>query len=392
MFSSRTNWNLTPNELSLLAAEKRKRGETILDLTESNPTRCGFLLESLLLESLSTPQAALYDPQPRGLASARQSIAAWYAGRGTIVDPENVLLTSGTSEAYSHIFRLLCNTGDSILVPKPSYPLFDYLCRLHDIEAFHYHLRYDGEWHIDVESLHDAVSKSTRAILLVHPNNPTGSYVTNDERVKIVDFARRHELAVIVDEVFLDFALSTNERRSGSFAAERGVLTFSLNGISKLLALPQMKLAWIAVSGSEASSKEAIGRLEVIADTYLSVGTPIQLALPELLKAGPSITEKITARIRQNYRHIRSMIGESSLVSLLTTEGGWNAIVRLPNMMSDEAWALRLLKDCNVLVHPGHFFEISRNVCVVISLLPQESVFSEGIAGILQAVDTLSKH
>jgi len=392
MFSSRTNWNLTPNELSLLAAEKRKRGETILDLTESNPTRCGFLLESLLLESLSTPQAALYDPQPRGLASARQSIAAWYAGRGTIVDPENVLLTSGTSEAYSHIFRLLCNAGDSILVPKPSYPLFDYLCRLHDIEAFHYHLRYDGEWHIDVESLHDAVSKSTRAILLVHPNNPTGSYVTNDERVKIVDFARRHELAVIVDEVFLDFALSTNERRSGSFAAERGVLTFSLNGISKLLALPQMKLAWIAVSGSEASSKEAIGRLEVIADTYLSVGTPIQLALPELLKAGPSITEKITARIRQNYRHIRSMIGESSLVSLLTTEGGWNAIVRLPNMMSDEAWALRLLKDCNVLVHPGHFFEISRNVCVVISLLPQESVFSEGIAGILQAVDTLSKH
>ena len=392
MFSSRTNWNLTPNELSLLAAEKRKRGETILDLTESNPTRCGFLLEPPYLQSLSTPRAALYDPQPRGLASARQAIAAWYAGRGTIVDPENVFLTSGTSEAYSHIFRLLCNAGDSILVPKPSYPLFDYLCKLHDVEAIHYHLRYDGEWHIDVESLHDAVSKSTRAILLVHPNNPTGSYVTNDERVKIVDFARRHELAVIVDEVFLDFALSTNERRSGSFAAERGVLTFSLNGISKLLALPQMKLAWIAVSGSEASSKEAIGRLEVIADTYLSVGTPIQLALPELLKAGPSITEKITARIRQNYRHIRSMIGESSLVSLLTTEGGWNAIVRLPNMMSDEAWALRLLKDCNVLVHPGHFFEISRNVCVVISLLPQESVFSEGIAGILQAVDTLSKH
>lgn len=392
MFSSRTNWNLTPNELSLLAAEKRKRGEIILDLTESNPTKCGFLLESPLLESLSTPQAALYDPQPRGLASARQAIAAWYAGRDTIVDPESVFLTSGTSEAYSHVFRLLCNAGDSILVPKPSYPLFDYLCRLHDIEAFYYHLRYDGEWHIDFESLHDAVSKSTRAILLVHPNNPTGSYITNDERVKIVDFARRHDLALIVDEVFLDFELSTNERRSGSFAAERGVLTFSLNGISKLLALPQMKLAWIAVSGSEASLKEAIGRLEVIADSYLSVGTPIQLALPELLKAGPSITEKITARIRHNYRHIRSMIGESSLVSLLTTEGGWNAIVRLPNMMSDEAWALRLLKDCNVLVHPGHFFEIGRNVCVVISLLPQESVFSEGIAGIFQAVDTVSKH
>jgi alanine-synthesizing transaminase len=391
MFSSRTNWNLTLNELSLLAAEKRNRGETILDLTESNPTRCGFLLEPSLLQSLSTAQSIHYDPQPRGLASARQSIAAWYASRGTIVDPESVFLTSGTSEAYSHVFRLLCNAGDSILVPKPSYPLFDYLCKLHDIEAIHYHLRYDDEWHIDVESLHDAVDKSTRAILLVHPNNPTGSYVTNDERVKLVEFARRHELALIVDEVFLDFGLSVSDRRSRSFAAERGVLTFSLNGISKLLALPQMKLAWLAVSGSDALLKQAISRLEVVADTYLSVGTPIQLALPELLKEGPSITRRIMDRIRHNYQHIGSMIDESSLVSLLTTEGGWNAILRLPNTMSDDAWALRLLKDCNVLVHPGHFFEISQNACVVISLLPHESVFSDGIAGILKAVDALSK-
>jgi alanine-synthesizing transaminase len=384
MFSRRTDWNLAPNDLTKLLEEKRSRGTPIVDLTESNPTRCGFSYSSRILESLADPSALQYDPDPRGTSSARKSIADYYHRKGIPVTPEAIILTASTSEAYTYLFTLLCDAGESVLVPKPSYPLFDYLCRLNDVEAVHYRLRYDDEWHIDFDSLRENVDSTTRAVLLVNPNNPTGSYAKKNERDKLVDFARRHELALIVDEVFFDYPIVERDDWYGSFAAEGGVTTFTLNGISKMLGLPQMKLAWLTLSGSAEVVRSACDQLEIIADTYLSVGTPIQRALPKLL-ADSTVTDEIRERIRSNHRSLHSRLaGQSG--SLLSTEAGWSAIVRLPNVASDDAWALQVLKNCNVLVHPGHFFEIEQESCIVLSLLPAEAMFLDGITKITKYV------
>ena len=385
MFSSRTNWNLTPNALSQLLAEKRKRGEQILDLTESNPTRCGFSYNPELLQALSSERSFQYEPDPHGLLSARKAIAEYYSRRATLVDPSNLFLSASTSEAYSHLFRLLCNAGESVLVPKPSYPLFDYLCALNDVEVRHYRLMYDDEWRIDFESIRAAIDPSTKVLLLVHPNNPTGSFVKNQEKEKILELVQRHGLALIADEVFSEYSLTESEGQYESFASEGRSLIFTLNGISKLLGMPQMKLAWITVSGESGVVRNAMGRLEVICDTYLSTGTPIQRALPFFLEDGRRVTDQISKRIKANYHSLRSMTAQSP-VSLFNAEGGWNAIVQFPRIMSDDAWALRILKECNVLLHPGHFFEIEQEACFVMSLLPEESIFSNGIGRVLEYV------
>jgi alanine-synthesizing transaminase len=385
MFSSRTDWNFLSNDLTKLLEEKRSSGTPIIDLTESNPTRCGFAYRSHILEPLANPESLHYSPDPRGALSARESIAEYYRRKGATVNPREVFLTASTSEAYSYLFTLLCNNGDSVLVPKPSYPLFDYLCRLNDVQATHYRLHYDDEWRVDLGSLEENVDSSTRAMLVVNPNNPTGSYIKRDERTKIIDFVNKHDLALIVDEVFFDFPVADKGRECASFVAELGAPTFVLNGISKLLGLPQMKLAWFTVAGSEAFIQKASERLEIIADTYLSVATPIQRALPALLADG-SITDALQTRIRQNYRTLRTQLAGKS-ASVLNVEGGWNAIVRLPNVITDDACAVRALKDCNVLVHPGHFFEMEQDSCIVLNLLPEEPTFFAGISRVVECIN-----
>lgn len=388
MFSSRTGWNLSPNALQRCLDEMRNNGETILDLTESNPTRCGFTYDTALVEVLASERSLKYEPDPRGLLAARKSIAGYYEEHGSVVDPSNIFITAGTSEAYSHLFRLLCNAGENVLVPKPSYPLFDFLCTLNDVEARYYRLRYTDEWQIDIGSLNDAVDESTRAILLVHPNNPTGSFVKTGEWEELKKIARDRRLALIVDEVFAEFSFEDTRNVHRSFAGDGPPFVFTLNGISKMLGLPQMKLAWITVSGQAGDVKDAAQRLEIICDTYLSAGTPVQHALPMLLREGRSVRDEIRQRIVSNRNALQSMTHGSPL-SLLNTEGGWNAIVKFPRLMSDEAWALRVLKESNVLVHPGHFFEIEEEACTVVSLLPEESTFSSGFHKTLRLVHTI---
>ncbi len=384
MFSSRTNWNLSANALSALVDEKRFRGEQILDLTESNPTHCGFRYDPAVLSALGSEDSLLYEPDSHGLLTARESVAAYYGQSGIRVEPKNIFLTASTSEAYSHLFKLLCDAGDSVLVPRPSYPLFDYLCKLNDVESVSYRLRYADEWYLDRESVREGIDASTKAILLVHPNNPTGSFIKKQEKEWFVDTAIHRGLPLIVDEVFQEYPMSDGQGACGSFSGERDGLVFTLGGISKMLGLPQLKLAWIVLSGTASNVREARNRLEIVLDTFLSVGTPIQQALPALFRDGSSVTRQIQARIQTNQAQLQRVVAGQPF-SLMKTEGGWNAILLLPDICSDDEWAIRFLREHNVLVYPGHFFEIERNSCIVISLLPQESVFSEALSRILDS-------
>jgi len=312
MFSSRTDWDLLPSALSSLLSEKRMKGESIIDLADSNPTRCGIPHTPSSISPEIVRRSAVYEPDPRGLPAARQAIAAWYRSHGRPVDPEQIVLTSSTSEAYSFLLRLLCNVGESIAVPKPGYPLFEYLSRINDVAHRHYRLAYDGEWHIDFGSLGEALEAGVKGMIVVHPNNPTGSYVKVDEAGTIIKLLTAHPAALIVDEVFHSFPFGTSDRRAGSFAGTEDVLTFTVNGLSKLVALPQMKLAWIAVSGPRDLAKPALERLEIICDTYLSVSTPVQHAANGILKQQPLYTSRVRDRVMQNYNDLKRIIGVDS--------------------------------------------------------------------------------
>lgn len=387
-FSNRTNWDTHPTKLASLLQEKQQRGEEIIDLTESNPTRCGFQYNTQsMLDALATRRSLLYEPNPKGLLLARTAIADWYSQHGVTLSAEHLFLTASTSEGYSFLFRLLCNAGDSVLMPKPSYPLLDYLCQLNDVIPQYYSLMYDGEWHIDFERLEKNITEKTRAIILVHPNNPTGSFIKQDERSRIEEFARQHNLPLIVDEVFGSFGFEQDKRRASSFANCEAVVTFTLNGLSKLAGLPQMKLAWIAVRGPEAKQEEALKRLEVITDTYLSVSTPVQQALPSLLKDLPLLTRQILERVRGNYHWLKDTLHSGSAMSLLHCEGGWNAILQLPNTQTDEEWGLKFLRERNILVHPGHLFDMQNTVCIVISLLVKREILASGIQAMREIVE-----
>jgi aspartate/methionine/tyrosine aminotransferase len=301
MFSDRTNWKLTRNRLTEALEEVQARGSRVLDLTLSNPTRAALHFdEPKILESLASSQAMDYDPQPKGLPSARQAVAAYYQTVHGLphFDPEKLILTTSTSEGYSFVFRLLCNPGDELLVPKPSYPLFEFLADLQDVKLIPYPLIYDHGWQMDFPSLQKLVTTRTRAVIVVHPNNPTGSYVQPQEQQSLNEFCREHKLALIADEVFLDYAHNRVPQRS--FAANQDVLTFTLSGVSKISALPQMKVAWIASSGPAAEVEAAQARLEVISDTYLSMNAPIQWALPTLLEQRKSIQQQLLNRVLSN--------------------------------------------------------------------------------------------
>jgi len=387
MFSRRTDWKLAANLFTQAQQEALAQGREVLDLTVSNPTRVGLAYDTeAILSSLADPRAMDYDPQPKGLRSAREAVAAYYHQHEAFdVDPESLVLTTSTSEGYSYVLRLLCNPEDEILVPRPSYPLFEFLAGLSDVELASYPLLYDHGWQIDFPSLYKAVNHRTRAVVVVHPNNPTGSYVKTEERKALNDFCREYKFALLVDEVFLDFALDGAPRPT--FAANQEVLTFTLSGISKICALPQMKLAWIATSGPGEQVNSALARLEIIADTYLSLNAPVQVAAPVLLEQRKSIQPLLIDRLRSNLAELDRQLRAQKTCRRLEVEGGWYAVLRVPATRSDEELAVELLRKQSVLVHPGHFYDLASPGYLVLSLITPPEVFRQGIERVLGAFD-----
>jgi alanine-synthesizing transaminase len=377
MFSDRTRWNLEENRLSCKLVELRASGQTILDLTRSNPTECGFSYDERGIQpALSQPASLLYQPDPRGIKSAREAVSAYYQQQQLYLAADDLILTSGTSEAYSFIFRLLCNPGDEVLIPAPGYPLFDFLADLCDVQLVRYPLLYDHGWQIDFAALAAASSSRTKALIVVHPNNPTGHYASPPEQSKLADFCAQRRIALIADEVFLDFSL--NNSRAQSFVSLDKALTFALSGLSKICGLPQMKLAWIAVSGPSDDKAQALARLEVIADAYLSVGTPVQLATPELLATRGEFQAQVIARVQENLRELDAQLSRQSACNRLLCEGGWAAILRVPATQSDEDLAITLLSKEGVYVHPGHFYDFAQPGHLIVSLIVNEDEFAEG--------------
>src|SRR5579884_2481912 len=383
-FSRRTAWDLACNPLAQAVARAGSDGRRLLDLTESNPTRCGLHYdEQAILRAFSNPGALAYAPEPRGMHSARAAVGAYYAEHGAHLDAGQLLLTTSTSEAYSFLFRLLCDPGESVVVPAPSYPLLEFLATLDDVDLESYELVYHDGWQIDFTSLAAACSSRTRAVMLVHPNNPTGSYVKPHEAEQLNEFCAARRLALIVDEVFLDYALSPppgTGRDVFTFARNREVLTFTLSGLSKIAALPQMKAAWMAVSGPPAQQLAALERLEVIADTFLSMSTPVQLALPHLLEQRRTIVPQLTERVQKNLAELDRRLAAQQAVERLAIEGGWYAVLRIPAAGADDDFAVALVERAGVMVHPGHFYDFRREGYVVVSLITSEDVFAEGIA------------
>ena len=446
-FSDRTNWRLAQNRFTVALDEVRASGAKILDLTVSNPTRAGLHYdERAILSALASPQALDYDPQSKGLLVAREAVRKYYLREHGVrdLDPEQIVLTTSTSEGYSFVFRLLCNAGDELLVPKPSYPLFEFLADLQDVRLVPYPLIYDHGWQMDFPSLEKAVTQRTRGVVVVHPNNPTGSFVSAGEIEMLNGFCREHGLAVIADEVFLDYALNLtadagdgsvgqaapstssgqalgspaersltvvdaagnsrslqapldrhspsqrlgrDDKAFGSFAGNRDVLTFTLSGLSKVVALPQMKVAWVVTSGPHHEVNAAMGRLEVIADTYLSMNAPIQWAVPALLDQRKDIQRQLINRVANNLAELDRQLAEQKSCERLTVEGGWYAVLRVPVTRSDEELAIELVREKSVLVHPGHFYDFPSDGYLVLSLITPEAEFSEGVEAVLMRLN-----
>src|SRR5919109_4468386 len=379
MFSKRTDWKLTLNALTAAQQEMRAAGREVLDLTASNPTRVGLNYDSdALLSSLAQAESLEYDPQPKGLLAARQAVAGYYREQHDAydVDPERIILTTSTSEAYSYIFRLLCNPQDEILVPKPSYPLFEFLADLQDVKLVPYPLLYDHGWQIDFPSLYKAVDHHTRALVVVHPNNPTGSYVRSEEIASLNSFCREYNLSLIVDEVFLDYAHDGAFRPT--FAANQDVLTFTLSGLSKISGLPQMKVAWVVTSGPAEHVANALARLEIIADTFLSMNAPLQLATPTLLEQRKHIQPMLLDRLRANLEEMDRQLAKQGACTRLDVEGGWYAVLRVPVTQSDAELAIEILRKYSVPVLPGHFYDFPREGYLIMSLITPNDEFREG--------------
>jgi len=417
MFSDRTNWKLAQNRFTQAVEEVRAAGAKILDLTVSNPTRAGLVYDSqAILGALGSALALDYDPQSKGLLEAREAVAGYYreqAARGerdvaSNVSPERIVLTTSTSEGYSYVFKLLCNAGDELLVPKPSYPLFEFLADLQDVKLVPYPLIYDHGWQMDFPTLEKAVTERTRGVVVVHPNNPTGSYVQAVEMESLNAFCRVHGLALIVDEVFLDYelsgaaggavelrsaghpraAVSTSALPRASFVENQDVLTFTLSGLSKISALPQMKVAWVVTSGPASIVDAAIGRLEVIADTYLSMNAPVQWAVPVLLDQRKSIQRQLLERVKGNLAELDRQLAKQESCQRLNVEGGWYAVLRVPITRSDEELAIELVQERRVLVHPGHFYDFPSDGYLVLSLITPQEEFGEGIGRALEKLNS----
>lgn len=387
MFSHRIPRDLAANRLSTMVAAARAKGRPLVDLTASNPTHAGFEYPADLLAPLGDARALRYDPQPLGHLEARRAVARDYERRGAQVPADRIVLTASTSDAYSMLFKLLAEAGDEVLVPRPSYPLFEHLTRLDVVAAHPYDLEYHGVWSIDIASVERAITPRTRALLLVTPNNPTGSFVTPDELDRLAALCAPKDIAIIADEVFADYELEPGAATAaGQPGARRDVLTFSLGGLSKSAGLPQVKLGWIAVSGPDALVASAMERLELVCDTYLSVSTPVQMAAPALLLASAGIRSQIAARTLANYRALQSSITRVRSCRLLRSDGGWSAVLQVPSLEPEEDLVLRLL-DGGVLVQPGYFFDFSRESFLVVSLITPPAVLADGIARILRHFD-----
>jgi aspartate/methionine/tyrosine aminotransferase len=373
------------NALSRSLGSLRARQVRIVDLTESNPTRSAICYPPGLLEPLADAEGLRYEPHPFGLRSAREAVGVDQRRRGVDVDPAHIVLTASTSEAYSWLFKLLCSPGDTVLVPQPSYPLFEHLTALESVQARPYALEYHGAWSIDMSGF-ATVPDNTRAVLVVSPNNPTGAYVTKHDLAAVSDVCRRRGWALIADEVFADYPLDETAPPTDIAAKANDVLSFSLAGLSKTVGLPQLKLGWMIVGGSPSERDAALGSLELIADTYLSVGTPVQLAASHLFRAGAPVRKAIHDRVGQNLAVLRTAAGRFPACDVLRVEGGWSAVVRVPATWREEELVVDLLEQEHILVHPGFFFDFPREAYLVVSLLPPPDVFSDAVARVLRFV------
>ena len=382
MISSRLPKSLTPNAVARAMEAKRRSGAAILDLTETNPTGVGLAYPKEILEPLSNARALEYDPQPLGLWSARAAVAADFRRRGIVISADRVALTSSTSEAYALLFKLLCDAGDAVLVPQPSYPLFEHLTQLESVTAIPYPLEYHGSWRIDLESLATAATNRVRAILVVSPNNPTGSFLHRDDLEAISTLALARGWAIIGDEVFGDYPLDAAPHATNVLAGA-DVLTFSLGGLSKSAGLPQLKLGWIGFGGPASIVDQALAAYEIVADTYLSVSTPVQEAAAELIEHGAAIRAQIQSRIRRNLDALRKMAAAHPSIDVLPVEGGWSAVIQVPQIREEEKLVLDLLDKDDVLVHPGYFFDFDREAFVIVSLIVEPAVFDKAVTRVV---------
>ena len=386
MFSHRSNLNFSPNSLSVLLQNKTSKGDAIFDLTVSNPTRIGLDYDvEEILAALSQPQSMVYEPDPRGLIQAREAISTYYRDQGAQVDLDTIFLTASTSEAYSILFKMLGNPGDEILIPRPGYPLLSYLVGFEGLRAISYPLRYDDRkgWSIDMDVLQALINTKTKAIILVNPNNPTGSFVSRQELNGINTVCREYDLALIVDEVFSDFNAAEKINRIRTTVNQSNSLTFVLNGLSKMVGLPQVKLGWIVVSGDPDLSAAALSRLETMLDFYLSASSPTQHAAKRLLRRRQVIQLQMLSRIDSNRRFLKEQFAKTSNIRSLIREGGWYAVIEVSDRVSDEDRVLQLLDQDNTLVHPGYFYEFHREGFLVVSLLTPVNGFRDGIARLI---------
>jgi len=375
-FSKRTNWNVEESELARAHRERLQADLPIADLTASNPTRCGFTYPAELLTALNDPRSLDYDPQPLGLLAARKAVCDYYAAHSIAIHPAQIVLTTSTSEAYSYLFRLLCDPGDEVIALALGYPLFDFLAGLDDVKLGVAPLVYDEGWQIEFEGLERAITDRTRAIIVVHPNNPTGHFTKQWEKDRLADLCRRHNLSLIVDEVFLDYGFDAGAQPSSFASGLENVPVFVVSGLSKIAGLPQMKAAWIAATGPETPA--AMARLEVIADTFLSMNAPVQWALSRWLQASRTIQNQIRARVLANLAALDRALIVAPQLARLKVEGGWYAVLRIPALDPDDATVLKLLEH-GVWVHPGHFFGMGESGRLVVSLLATEAQFSTGV-------------
>lgn len=381
-YSHRLSWSLLSNSFSDRVEAKRRAGIQLLDLTRSNPTEVlRDYPHAAISDAYGKVNDFCYTPEAAGKREAREVVGSYYEQRGVTVSPNRLFLTASTSEAYALFFKLFCDPGDEILAPIPSYPLFEYLAALESVRIIPYQLRYDGSWHIDFHHLRNQISPRTRAIAIVNPNNPTGSLLKNVEASELLHIAQAHHLPIISDEVFFDYTLVPNTNTTRTLAAQNSVLAFSLNGLSKAAGMPQMKLGWIAMSGPAPEMDIAGRNLELLLDTYLSVGTPVQGALPQLLKIGDGIRSQLVQRIRQNFVNLQQLL-KNTAATCLHIEAGWSAIVRLPNIFSEDHWTARILEEYGVIVQPGYFFDMPHESYIVVSLITPEDEFDAGINAI----------
>jgi len=376
VFSSRLSWETRPNALTRVLSSKRSLGVDVFDLTVSNPTVTGFIYPDSY--SGFDLDATTYEPDPCGLSTARQAVVGYYSDKAVEVGIDQVFMTCSSSEAYAHLFRLLANSGDHVLVPQPSYPLFEYLAKLENVELRPYPLVYEDRWYVDIDALGSAVTDRTRAIIAVNPNNPTGSYICAKEWSAINKLCCRYNCAAIVDEVFADFAIAPPEDAMSTVAGSAEALTFVISGLSKVSALPQMKLGWIVVDGPAPHQAMARDGLILIGDTFLSVSTPVQQAVPGFLQGRHDMRRQIMTRLQENLAILDSALG-STAAQRLVVEGGWYAVIEMPDSQTDENWAIQLLTECDVLVQPGFLFDFASESSLVVSLLTPVDVMATGV-------------